>query len=149
MGDRRQRAPGGPGNVPPDACARTTNYSGLSAGSHVNEARERLNWDGSEPFDTLLALWARTTRDRDFVPAKGDSSRQAGARLRAFLAHLPGGPGPVAMVTHGGITPDLLRTVLGDDALPPHVLGAGIRPCAVTAVDDLGVVMIASTSHLL
>jgi broad specificity phosphatase PhoE len=79
--------------------------------------RERLNWDGSEPLDTFLALWARTTQDRDFVPAKGDSSRQAGARLQAFLAHLPDGPGPVAVVTHGGITADLLRTVLGDDAL--------------------------------
>jgi len=70
--------------------------------------------------------------------------------LQAFLAHLPGGPGRwVSVVTHGGITADLLRTVLGDDALPPHVLDAGIPPCAVTAVDDLNVVMIASTSHLL
>src|SRR6266568_3789775 len=61
----------------------------------------------------------------------------------------PARPGPVAVVTHGGITADQLRTVLGDDALPPHVLDAGIPPCAVTAVDDLNVVMIASTSHLL
>jgi hypothetical protein len=40
---------------------------------------------------------------------------------------------------------DLLRTLFGDDALPPRVLDAGIAPCAVTAVDDLNVVMIAST----
>ena len=50
--------------------------------------RERLNWDGGMPFDAFLALWARTTRDRDLVPEGGQSSRQAAARLLAFLADL-------------------------------------------------------------
>jgi hypothetical protein len=68
--------------------------------------------------------------------------------LQAFLAGLPGTPGPVAAVTHGGITTDLLCNLLGDDALPPHLLDAGIPPCAVTAMDDLNVIMIASTTHL-
>jgi hypothetical protein len=68
--------------------------------------------------------------------------------LRAFLAGLPGTPGPVAAVTHGGITTDLLRNLLGDDALPPLLLDAGIPPCAITAIDDLNVTMIASTAHL-
>jgi broad specificity phosphatase PhoE len=53
----------------------------------------------------------------------------------------------VAAVTHGGVTVDLLRNLLGDDAVPAAVLAAGIPPCAVTAVDDLTVVMIASVSH--
>jgi broad specificity phosphatase PhoE len=53
-------------------------------------------------------------------------------------------PGPVAAVTHGGITVDLLRNLLGDDPVPAPVLAAGIPPCAVTAVDDTTVVMIAS-----
>jgi hypothetical protein len=52
--------------------------------------------------------------------------------------------GPVAAVTHGGITSDLPRGLLRDDAL----LDAGIRRCAVTVVDDLKAVMIASTAHL-
>ena len=110
--------------------------------------RERLNWDGSTPVEAFLALWARTRQDRDFAPGNEESSRQAGARLRAFLAGLPGTPGPVAAVTHGGITIDLLCNLLGDDGLPPHLLDAGIPPCAVTAIDDLNVVMIASTAHL-
>ncbi len=38
--------------------------------------------------------------------------------------------------------------LLGDDALPSEVLDAGIPPCAITAVDDLNVVMVASISHL-
>jgi broad specificity phosphatase PhoE len=110
--------------------------------------RERLNWDGSMPFDAFLALWARTIHDRDWVPAGGQSSRQAGKRLADFLAGLPAAPGSVVVVTYGGITADLLRNLLGDDAVPPQVLTAGISPCAITAVDDLTVVTIASASHL-
>jgi broad specificity phosphatase PhoE len=110
--------------------------------------RERMNWDASLPFDAFMASWARTTQDRDWVPANGESSRQAGTRLQEFLTGLPAAPGPVAVVTHGGITVDLLRNLLGDDAVPPHVLATGIPPCAVTAVDDLNVIMIASVSHL-
>jgi broad specificity phosphatase PhoE len=68
--------------------------------------------------------------------------------LQEFLADLPAAPEPVAVATHGGITVDLLRNLLGDDAVPPHVLATGIPPCAVTAVDDLNIVMIASVSHL-
>ena len=49
----------------------------------------------------------------------------------------------------GGITTDLLRDLRGDHGLPPHLLDASVAPCAVTAVDDLNVVMIASVSHLL
>ena len=66
--------------------------------------RERLNWDGSMPLEAFLALWARTRQDRDFAAGNEESSRQAGARLQAFLADLPGTPGPVAAVTRGGIT---------------------------------------------
>jgi len=42
----------------------------------------------------------------------------------------------------------LLRNLLGDAAVPPDVLATGIPPCAITAVDDLKVVMIASVAHL-
>ena len=82
------------------------------------------------------------------VPGGGQSARQAGARLQAFLASIRGRPGPVAAVTHGGVTIELLRTLLGDDALPPGLLAAGIPPCAITTLDNLNPVMIASVSHL-
>ena len=110
--------------------------------------RERLNWDGSTPWEAFADLWARTAEDRDLVPGGGQSARQAGARLQAFLAGLRGLPGPVAAVTHGGVTAELLRTLLGEDALPPGVLAAGIPPCAITTMDDLNLVMVASVSHL-
>jgi broad specificity phosphatase PhoE len=70
------------------------------------------------PLEAFLALCARTSQDRDFAPGNEESSRQAGARLQAFLAGLPGTPGPVAAVTHGGITTDLLCNLLGDDVVP-------------------------------
>ena len=94
---------------------------------------ERLNWDGSQPYEAFLALWARTTEDRDFIPPGGESSRQAGARLQAF---------------HAGITTDLLRNLLNEDALPPQLPATGIPPCAVTTINDLTVITIASTAHL-
>jgi broad specificity phosphatase PhoE len=115
--------------------------------------RERLNWDAGIPFDTFAALWARTTHDRDLAPAGEQSSRQAGARLQDFLASMQGQPGPVAAVTHGGVTIELLRNLLGDNGLPPTALQAGIPPGAITAIDGhhvtmLAVTMLASDAHL-
>jgi broad specificity phosphatase PhoE len=54
--------------------------------------RERLNWDGSTPWEAFADLWARTAEDRDLVPGGGRSARQAGARLQAFLAASRNGP---------------------------------------------------------
>ena len=66
--------------------------------------RERLNWDGSQTFDAFLADWDRSAKNRDLVPGNGESSRSAGERLRVFLAGLAGARGPVAAVSHGGLT---------------------------------------------
>jgi broad specificity phosphatase PhoE len=110
--------------------------------------RERWNWDGTQTFEAFLADWDRSAQDRDFTLGNGESSRSAGERMRAFVADLSGGPGPVAAVSHGGVTTDLLRTLLGDEALPPHLLAEGIPPCAVTTLDGLQVVSMASTRHL-
>jgi broad specificity phosphatase PhoE len=110
--------------------------------------RERLNWDGTQTFDAFLADWDRSTRDRDYVLGNGESSRSAGERMRAFVTGLRGEPGPVAVVSHGGATIDLLRTLAGDAALPPGLLAEGVPSCAITTLDDLRVVAIASTGHL-
>ena len=81
--------------------------------------RERMNWDGGQTLEEFLAEWDRSTLDRDFAPGRGDSSRQAGQRMRSFLLDLAGEPGPVAATSHGGVTTDLLRMLLGEAEPPP------------------------------
>jgi broad specificity phosphatase PhoE len=110
--------------------------------------RERMNWDGAEPIEDFLADWARCARDRDFVPRTGDSSRQAGARLHAFVQEQVEEPGAVAAITHGGATADLLRTLVGDDKVPADVVHHGVPSCAITILDGSRVVDVARTDHL-
>jgi broad specificity phosphatase PhoE len=110
--------------------------------------RERLNWDGSQTFDAFLTDWNRSTEDRDLVLGNGESSRSAGERLREFLASLAGVSSLAVVVSHGGVTTDLLRTLLGDDGLPPRLMDEGIPSCAITTLDDLRVINIADTGHL-
>jgi broad specificity phosphatase PhoE len=130
-----------------ETAAPVASATGLSVQLETR-LRERLNWDGSQTFGAFLADWGRSTRDRDFVLGNGESSRSAGERMRAFLAGLTGRPGPIAAVSHGGATTDLLRTLLGDDALSPQLLDQGIPACAITTLDDLAVAGIASIAHL-
>jgi broad specificity phosphatase PhoE len=42
--------------------------------------------------------------------------------------------GTVVAVTHGGVTIDLLRTLLGDESLPALLLRDGIPACALTTI---------------
>jgi broad specificity phosphatase PhoE len=109
--------------------------------------RERWNWEDRQRFDAFLTDWDRSTRDRDFVLSNGESSRSVGDRMRAFLGSLTELNAPVAAVSHGGATTDLLRTLLGDD-LFPALLGEGVPACAITTLNDLDVIAIASTGHL-
>jgi broad specificity phosphatase PhoE len=110
--------------------------------------RERMNWDGSVTLDEFRTEWDRSARSRNFVPRCGDSSRQAGERLRAFLLDLAAEPGPVAATTHGGVTTDLLRSLLGEDGLPPCLLEHGVPSGAITTFRNLDVVDVASVAHL-
>ena len=68
--------------------------------------------------------------------------------MRAFLEHLSALQGTVVAVTHGGVTTDLLRTLLGDDELPGGMLRDGVPPCAITTIEDMHVTGIASVAHL-
>ncbi len=110
--------------------------------------RERMNWDGTCSAEDFRADWARATRDRDFVPRGGESSRQAGDRLLAFIAALPAGLTHVGAVTHGGVTSDLLRNLCSDAQLPAALLEDGIPPCAVTTIEGLTIMSVAVTDHL-
>ena len=87
--------------------------------------------------------------DRDYAPKAGDSSRQAANRLRSFLEdQVVERWAAIAVVTHGGITADLLRTLLGDEAVPATLVNEGVPACAVTTLDDLNVIDLADVAHL-
>ncbi|WNI24915.1 histidine phosphatase family protein [Streptomyces sp. ITFR-16] len=109
---------------------------------------ERTNWEEGCSREEFMADWAASVRDRDHTPRTGVSSREAGARFRALLLDYASVPGPVAVTTHGGATVDLLRTLLGDEALSPKLLHEGVPSCAVTTIEGLTVLDIASTEHL-
>lgn len=102
--------------------------------------RERMNWDGSIPFDTFLQDWSATTVDRDHRPRLGDSSNEAAARFLRGLADAVASAQPgstVVVVAHGGVTTDALRTILGDEALAaiaPTLLSDGVPSAAITTL---------------
>jgi broad specificity phosphatase PhoE len=107
--------------------------------------RERINWDGGATVavDDFLDAWEQSTTDRDYASAFGDSSRQAAARFRAFLVEISDRHhhDTVAVVSHGGVTVDLLRDIVGDSALErtaPGLIDRGVPGCAVTRLSVHG-----------
>ena len=117
---------------------------------------ERMNWDGRISFDDFLNDWHLTSTDRDYGPAVGDSSREAGRRfLEALNERCRGEGGLLVAVAHGGVTVDLLRTVAGDEAVEdgwPTLIHDGVPSCAVTRLsgtaDGFQVESAADQSHL-
>lgn len=91
------------------------------------------------------------------MPPSGDSSRRAAERMLEALADIANRHRGevVVVVTHGGVTVDLLRTLLGDEtvgSITPNLLMAGVPSCALTTLTRLGeawsVDRIASVEHL-
>lgn len=117
---------------------------------------ERMNWTGLLPIEDFLADWQRATADRTYAPRLGDSSQVAGARFAdAVRSAARDHPGEHAvLVTHGGVTVDGLRTLVGDETLSDIFPGwaAGVPACGLTTlrVSDPGVrlLAVADTAHL-
>ncbi|MFI6323401.1 histidine phosphatase family protein [Nonomuraea sp. NPDC050556] len=120
-------------------------------GVKVNEdarLRERMNWTGEQPLEQFQADWTTSVHHRDFVPQSGDSSHQAAQRFQTFLNDHTLDPGPIVICTHGGITVDLLRTLMGDASVPIDLVENGVPSCAITTLDGHRVEDIASLQHL-
>ena len=64
-------------------------------------------------FDEFVALWERCSRERDYVPPMGVSSRVAGERVERFMAavHASLPNGEVVAVGHGGTIADFLLNI--------------------------------------
>jgi broad specificity phosphatase PhoE len=121
--------------------------------------RERMNWEGPplDPIEEFRADWYQSSRDRSFVPRRGDSSVQAAERFLACLDAMarihPQGLGLV--VAHGGVTVDALRTLVGDESLlndAPGLVEDGVPACAITTLHHDGercqVDRLPTTAHL-
>lgn len=83
--------------------------------------RERINFgdDPNQKKEQFLADWKKTTLDRNYVPMLGQSSMDAGQRMKKFLDTLPLSHENIILVSHGGIISDLLRTLFGDSFVSP------------------------------
>jgi broad specificity phosphatase PhoE len=72
--------------------------------------RERVNWGDApeQEFADFMAMWERSSRERDWQPPVGDSSRAAGQRLEQFIqAQQKQHPqATILAVTHGGVLAD-------------------------------------------
>lgn len=122
--------------------------------------RERMNWEGEQhqALDDFLAEWQVATNDRSYVPRSGDSSEQAAARFIEAITELTDQlptDATLAVVAHGGVTVDTLRTIAGDEnvqASRPELLTDGIPCGAVTILERSGfawqVKQLPSTAHL-
>lgn len=129
--------------------------------------RERINFGDlpGQTFDDFIQLWERCSRERDFVPPVGDSSRAAGQRMARFMAvvarELP--HAEVVAVAHGGLIADFLLNVASRQTLaqisPAFVAdpyaGEVMQNGAITVVEFTGadgagysVRKIAHTGHL-
>jgi broad specificity phosphatase PhoE len=98
---------------------------------------ERMNFERGISFEDFLEEWSRTTRDRAFVPQHGDSSDGAGQRFLEALQSFAVGveSGRVVIVSHGGVTTDAARTLVGDAAvrsLNETAIEGGLPPCSIS-----------------
>lgn len=122
--------------------------------------RERMNWEGDQvqTLEEFLADWGRATDDRSFVPATGDSSDQAADRFIEAITEIVANHDStrtVAIVAHGGVTVDTLRTIAGDaqvQQVRPDLVSNGVPCGSVTLLERTAgawrVVSFPSDDHL-
>ena len=122
--------------------------------------RERMNWEGEQhlALDDFFAEWRVATDDRSYVPRCGDSSEQAAARFIDAITDLTDllpADATIAVVAHGGVTVDTLRTIAGDEyiqASRPDLLTDGVPCGALTVLERTGitwqVMQLPSAAHL-
>ncbi|MDQ3484267.1 MAG: histidine phosphatase family protein [Actinomycetota bacterium] len=121
--------------------------------------RERMNWHDADEqtLDGFLGEWHRSSDDRSFVPRLGNSSFEAADRFITAMRELALSEedgAEVVLVTHGGVTVDALRSLLGDDRLlaeQPDLITNGVPCCAVTKIywnDDEWRASLPSAAHL-
>jgi len=100
---------------------------------------ERMNWDDpAVSYEQFVHEWIRSTKDREYQPKFGDSSRATGQRIEQLISSVLKPSQQIVLVSHGGAIVDYLRNVFGDDKLTQllneYPLGSDyqIHNCSVT-----------------
>ena len=124
---------------------------------------ERANWGDlkGQTFPEFELMWERATKDRDWHPPIGDTSRHAGMRMTRAVFHMGHQQKhDWFLVTHAGAICDLLRNLFSSstlDALIPNFsieTDAFIHECSITELivdreaKHIEIVSLASTEHL-
>lgn len=120
---------------------------------------ERMNWTTSvwPQMEDFIEDWDRASNDRHYQPREGGSSVAAADRMLAFLNEILQGTsgGRYVAVSHGGVTVDLLRTLIGDAEVSRHhrdLIREGPPAAAITTLQADGhdwlVTTIGDTRHL-
>lgn len=126
------------------------------------DLKERINWgdDLNLGFEEFIKLWNHTSSDRLFKPKIGDSSRDAGERLRSVIENISKKNDNlhVVLVTHGGIIVDFLRNIFPEDLLRKFKSDfleekeKHIKECSITVIKKSGsnffLEKLASVNHL-
>ena len=121
--------------------------------------RERMNWDDAATLslDGFAAEWKRASADPSYHPTVGDSAADAAGRFCDALVDISEqvADGPVVVVSHGGVTVDVLRALVGDEAVRaahPELIDDGVPCGAITRLcvhqGVVAVISFPSPSHL-
>jgi broad specificity phosphatase PhoE len=78
---------------------------------------ERINLEPDTEPARFLEYWARSTRDRTWIPPNGRSSLATASDMLAAIDEYARDERTIVLFGHGGATSDLLRTLLGDEEL--------------------------------
>ncbi len=124
---------------------------------------ERANWGDlpGQTFPEFEQMWVLATKDRDWHPPIGDSSRHAGMRMTRAVFHMAHQQKRQAvLVTHAGAICDLVRNLFSSstlDALVPNFsieTDVLIHECSITELildreaKHIEIVRLAGTEHL-
>lgn len=85
-----------------------------------NRLKERLIWGDrpGESYDEFVLEWIKTSNDRNYKPPYGDTSFEAGNRVKSLIDEVAdSGVKNILVVAHGGIIGDFLRNIFSEDKL--------------------------------
>lgn len=119
--------------------------------------KERAEWTDEISFEKFAQIWIKSSVNRNWQPPIGDSSFNAGNRIKAVIdKYLQQN---FALITHGGVIVDFLRNLTTDQYLINHYFQnldnlnyCNVPNCSITTIEKTGrnfqIKELFSTAHL-